>query len=74
MIKTVALALTACAALLLTGCGSESRTGACGMACCAEAKADCATCPACSTKAAKPACEACAACPMPASATAAPVK
>lgn len=74
MIKISALALVACAALLVAGCGGHTRSGGCGMACCADAKMDCASCPSCAAKAKDAGCAACAACEMPASATAAPVK
>lgn len=51
--KLVTLALCA-ATLLLAGCkccgGKSAAKSACGMECCANAKATCATCPTCSAK------------------------
>jgi len=53
LIKLFALALCA-SSLLLAGCKSSqsgsSATAACGMQCCTDAKATCATCPMCTAK------------------------
>jgi hypothetical protein len=56
LVKTLALgAALVCALTVLTGCAccgkcKEKKAAACGMACCADAKATCATCPTCTPK------------------------
>ncbi len=50
------LALIVCAAALVAGCATkkccsaETATAACGMKCCTDSKASCATCPTCTAK------------------------
>ena len=51
----IKLLAVVCAAALITGCACCGKSKcsakpACGMQCCADAKASCATCPTCSAK------------------------